>query len=126
MTRWAGLGRNHPLVGVVFSLFLLAFAGIPLTSGFVSKFAVFKAAAEGGAAPLVIVGVIASAIAAYFYVRVIVLMFFTDPPEDAPTVVVPSSLSMATVTLTAAITFMLGALPQPLLDLVNSAHEFVR
>ena len=98
MARWAGLGRNHPLVGVVFSLFLLAFAGIPLTSGFVSKFAVFKAAAEGGAAPLVIVGVIASAIAAYFYVRVIVLMFFTDPPDDAPTVVVPSSLSMATVT----------------------------
>ena len=84
MSRWAGLGRRHPLVGVVFSLFLLAFAGIPLTSGFVSKFAVFKAAGEGGATPLVIVGVCASAIAAYFYVRVIVLMFFTDPPEDAP------------------------------------------
>ena len=84
MARWAGLGRRYPLVGVVFSLFLLAFAGIPLTSGFVSKFAVFKAAAEGGAMPLVIVGVIASAVAAYFYVRVIVLMFFTDPPEDAP------------------------------------------
>jgi NADH-quinone oxidoreductase subunit N len=125
MARWAGLGRNHPLVGVVFSLFLLAFAGIPLTSGFVSKFAVFKAAAEGGAAPLVIVGVVASAIAAYFYVRVIVLMFFTDPPEDAPTVVVPSSLSMATVTITAAITLMLGALPQPLLDLANNANHFL-
>ena len=40
-----------PLVGIVFSLFLLAFAGIPLTSGFVSKFAVFKAAGEGGAHP---------------------------------------------------------------------------
>ncbi len=126
MARWAGLGRNHPLVGVVFSLFLLAFAGIPLTSGFVSKFAVFKAAAEGGAAPLVIVGVIASAIAAYFYVRVIVLMFFTDPPDDAPTVVVPSSLSMATVTITAAITLVLGALPQPLLDLANNANQFLR
>ena len=57
MARWAGLGRRYPLVGVVFSLFLLAFAGIPLTSGFVSKFAVFKAAGEGGAIPLVIVGV---------------------------------------------------------------------
>ena len=34
MARWAGLGRRYPLVGVVFSLFLLAFAGIPLTSGF--------------------------------------------------------------------------------------------
>ena len=61
MARWAGLGRRYPIVGIVFSLFLLAFAGIPLTSGFVSKFAVFKAAGEGGAIPLVIVGVIASA-----------------------------------------------------------------
>ncbi|MDT5077595.1 MAG: NADH-quinone oxidoreductase subunit [Mycobacterium sp.] len=126
MSKWAGLGRQHPLVGVVFSLFLLAFAGIPLTSGFVSKFAVFKAAAEGGAAPLVIVGVIASAVAAYFYVRVIVLMFFTDPPEDAPTIIVPTALSTATITLTAAITLLLGALPQPLLDLANHANQFLR
>jgi NADH-quinone oxidoreductase subunit N len=65
-------------------------------------------------------------VAAYFYVRVIVLMFFTEPPEDPPTVVVPSSLSMATVTLSAAITLALGALPQPLLDLANSAAGFVR
>ena len=126
MARWAGLGRRYPIVGIVFSLFLLAFAGIPLTSGFVSKFAVFKAAGEGGAIPLVIVGVIASAIAAYFYVRVIVLMFFTEPPDDAPDVVVPSILSTAVVTITAAITFALGALPQPLLDLANIADQFVR
>ncbi len=73
-----------------------------------------------------IVGVCASAVAAYFYVRVIVLLFFTDPPEDGPpTVVVPSALSMATVTLSAAITLALGALPQPILDLVNSANHFV-
>lgn len=126
MAHWAGLGRRSPLVGVVFSLFLLAFAGIPLTSGFVSKFAVFKAAGQGGAIPLVIVGVVASAIAAYFYVRVIVLMFFTEPPEDAAEVVTPSSLSIATVTVTAAMTFALGALPQPLLDLVDRTAQFLR
>jgi NADH-quinone oxidoreductase subunit N len=126
LAQWAGLGRRYPVIGVVFSLYLLAFAGIPLTSGFVSKFAVFKAAAEGGAGPLVIVGVIASAVAAYFYVRVIVLMFFTDPPEDAPVVVVPSLLTTGAVTVTAAVTFALGALPQPLLDLVNQAQQFVR
>jgi NADH-quinone oxidoreductase subunit N len=126
LSQWAGLGRRYPVVGVTFSLFLLAFAGIPLTSGFVSKFAVFKAAAEGGAAPLVVVGVIASAVAVYFYVRVIVLMFFTDPPENPPVVVVPSMLTAAAVTLTAAVTFALGALPQPLLDLVNDAQQFVR
>lgn len=125
LAQWAGLGRRYPLVGVVFSLFLLAFAGIPLTSGFVSKFAVFKAAGEGGAIPLVIVGVIASAIAAYFYVRVIVLMFFTEPPDDAPVVVNPSSLTVATVTVTAAVTFALGALPQPLLDLAGDSALFL-
>ena len=126
MARWAGLGRRYPVVSVVFSLFLLAFAGIPLTSGFVSKFAVFKAAGEGGAIPLVVVGVIASAVAAYFYVRVIVLMFFTEPPDDAPDVVVPSFLTTAVVTVTAAVTFALGALPQPLLDLANAADQFLR
>lgn len=125
MARWAGLGRRYPLVGVVFSLFLLAFAGIPLTSGFVAKFAVFKAAAQGGAIPLVVIGVIASAIAAYFYVRVIVLMFFTDPPDDPPTVVVPSELTTAAITVTAAVTVALGALPQPLLDLANNADRFL-
>jgi NADH-quinone oxidoreductase subunit N len=125
LSRWAGLGRRYPVVGIVFSLFLLAFAGIPLTSGFVSKFAVFKAAGEGGAIPLVVIGVIASAVAAYFYVRVIVLMFFTEPPDDAPAVVVPSALSTAVVTITAAITFALGALPQPLLDLANTANQFL-
>ncbi|KGI67476.1 NADH-quinone oxidoreductase subunit NuoN [Mycolicibacterium rufum] len=125
LARWAGLGKRYPLVGIVFSLFLLAFAGIPLTSGFVSKFAVFKAAGEGGAIPLVVVGVIASAIAAYFYVRVIVLMFFTDRPDDAPTVVVPSAMTTAVVAVTAAVTFLLGALPQPLLDLANAANRFL-
>lgn len=125
MTRWAGLGRRNPIVGVMFSLFLLAFAGIPLTSGFVSKFAVFKAAAEGGAAPLVIVGVIASGVAAYFYVRVILLMFFTDPTDDTPHVVVPGALSKAAIAVCAAVTVLLGIAPQPVFDLVEAATWFV-
>ena len=79
LSKWAGLGKRSPLVAGIFAFFLLAFAGIPLTSGFIGKFAVFQAAIAGGALPLVIVGVLASAIAAFFYVRVIVLMFFSDP-----------------------------------------------
>jgi NADH-quinone oxidoreductase subunit N len=105
-------------------MFLLAFAGIPLTSGFVSKFAVFKAAAQGGAVPLVIIGVIASGVAAYFYVRVIVLMFFTDPPADELHVVMPSIWSKAAIAVCAAVTIGLGVFPQPLLDLVERAAQF--
>lgn len=76
LSQWAGLGRSSPALAVTFALFLLSFAGIPLTAGFIGKFAVFSAAVEGGAWPLAVVGVLSSAAAAFFYVRIIVLMFF--------------------------------------------------
>ncbi|WP_315098120.1 NADH-quinone oxidoreductase subunit NuoN [uncultured Cellulomonas sp.] len=79
LSQWAGLGRTHPLLALTFALFLLSFAGIPLTAGFAGKFAVFSAAVEGGAWQLALVGVLASAAAVFFYVRIIVLMFFTEP-----------------------------------------------
>ncbi|WP_329540803.1 NADH-quinone oxidoreductase subunit NuoN [Streptomyces sp. NBC_01358] len=126
LSKWAGLGRRSPLVAAVFAVFLLAFAGIPLTSGFSGKFAVFKAAAEGGASGLVVVGVISSAIAAFFYIRVIVLMFFSEPKADGPTVAVPSPLTMTTIAVGVAVTLVLGLAPQYFLDLASQAGVFVR
>jgi len=79
LSQWAGLGRSNPALALVFALFLLSFAGIPLTAGFAGKFAVFSAAIEGGAWPLALLGVLSSSAAAFFYVRIIVLMFFTEP-----------------------------------------------
>ncbi len=125
LASWAGLGRRSPWLATVFALFLLSFAGIPLTSGFVSKFAVFTAASSGGFASLVIVGVISSAIAAFFYIRVIVLMFFTDEPDDAPQIVGPP-LTSTVIAVSAAATLVLGIVPQPLLDLAERAAVFVR
>jgi NADH-quinone oxidoreductase subunit N len=126
LSRWAGLGRRSPLVAGVFALFLLALAGIPLTSGFTGKFAVFSAAVSGGATPLVVVGAIASAVAAFFYVRVIVLMFFAEPLPDGPVVVVPGSATAAALAVAAAVTVVLGVFPQPVLDLANHAVPFLR
>lgn len=57
LSRWAGLGKRSPFYAGVFTFILLAFAGIPLTSGFTSKFAVFGPALDGGQAWLVIAGV---------------------------------------------------------------------
>lgn len=125
MSAWAGLGRRSPWLASIFALFLLSFAGIPLTSGFVSKFAVFQAAASSGASWLVVVGVVCSAIAAYFYIRVIVLMFFTDPADDAPQIVSPP-ITSTVVALTAAATLVLGIFPQPLFDIADRATTFVR
>jgi NADH-quinone oxidoreductase subunit N len=125
LSHWAGLGQRDPVVGLLFSMFLLAFAGIPLTSGFIGKLAVFQAAANGGAVPLVIIGVIASAVAAYFYVRVIVLMFFTEPHAEPVHVVMPGFFSKAAIAACAVVTIGLGVFPQPLLDLVRQASQFL-
>jgi NADH-quinone oxidoreductase subunit N len=126
LSQWAGLGRRSPVVAGVFAFFLLALAGIPLTSGFTSKFGVFKAASESGAGVLVVIGVVASAIAAFFYVRVIVLMFFSDPQVDGPTVAVPSVLTTIAVALGVAVTVVLGVAPSPVLDLTQQASQFIR
>jgi len=126
LSRWAGLGRRSPLVAGAFALFLLALAGIPLTSGFIGKFGVFAAAAASGATPLVVVGVVSSAVAAFFYVRVIVLMFFSDPVADGPQVAAPSVLSGIVIGLGVAMTVVLGILPQPALNLTQAAALFIR
>ncbi len=126
LSSWAGLGRRSPLVAGVFAFFLLALAGIPLTSGFMGKYAVFVAASRSGATALVIVGVVTSAIAAFFYVRVIVLMFFQNPAADGPTVAVPGALTSGAIVLGLAVTVVLGVFPQPVLDLASRAALFVR
>jgi proton-translocating NADH-quinone oxidoreductase chain N len=127
LSRWAGLGRRSPVVASIFALFLIAFAGIPLTSGFTGKFAVFQAAIASGETALVIVGVLSSAIAAFFYVRVIVLMFFSDPVPNGPEVVVPSVFTGTAVGLGVAATVFLGIVPEPVLSLASHAanHLFV-
>jgi NADH-quinone oxidoreductase subunit N len=126
LSSWAGLGRRSPLLAGTFAFFLLALAGIPLTSGFTGKFAVFFAAWSAGAGALVIVGVVTSAIAAFFYVRVIVLMFFQEPAADGPTVAVPGLFTSGALVLGLAVTVVLGVFPQPLLDLASRAALFVR
>jgi NADH-quinone oxidoreductase subunit N len=126
LTRWAGLGREAPLLAGVFAFFLLAFAGIPLTSGFIGKWTVFAAAWAGGAWPLVVVAVVMSAVAAFFYVRVIVAMFFSDPVGTAPAVAVPSMLTTMVIAVTALATVALGVVPGPVLELAQQAGAFVR
>jgi proton-translocating NADH-quinone oxidoreductase chain N len=121
LSHWAGLGKRSPLVAGTFAFFLIAFAGIPLTSGFTGKFAVFQAAIGGGALPLVIIGVLSSAILAFPYVRVIVLMFFSDPAPQGPAVVRPSIFTGTAVALGAVITLVLGIVPGPLLSLASHA-----
>ncbi|WP_029663532.1 NADH-quinone oxidoreductase subunit NuoN [Cellulomonas sp. KRMCY2] len=128
LSQWSGLGQRHPLLAGSFALFLLSFAGIPLTAGFIGKFAVFSAAVEGGLTWLVVVGVVVSAASVFFYVRLIVLMFFTDPvgtPGESTTVVRSEGFTTVAIALGVLATVALGVLPSPLLDLLADAAKFI-
>ncbi|HWS38899.1 MAG TPA: NADH-quinone oxidoreductase subunit NuoN [Actinoplanes sp.] len=126
LSRWAGIGRKSPLLAGVFTFLLMAFAGIPLTSGFTSKFAVFGAAVEGGQTWLVIFGVISSMLLAFPYLRVVVLMWHSEPSETTPAVSIPGFLTSAVLALGVIVTVALGVAPAPLIDLTREAAQFVR
>ncbi|WP_040684330.1 NADH-quinone oxidoreductase subunit NuoN [Nocardiopsis halotolerans] len=123
LDRWAGLGRRSPALAGALALFLLAFAGIPLTSGFIGKFAVFEAAVSAGAVPLVVVGVLSSAVTAFFYVRIIVVMFFRDPEGEGPTVVRAGAATGGVIAIGVAATLLLGVYPGALLDTLLPSPE---
>ena len=126
LNRWKGLGKRSPWLAATFAGFLLAFAGIPLTSGFIGKFSIFSAAYESGAKGVVIAGVLSSAVAAFFYIRVIVLMFFTDPVQDGTSVELPSVLTRITIVFSILVTIALGVYPAPLLNFITQLATFIR
>jgi NADH-quinone oxidoreductase subunit N len=126
--RWAGLGRRSPIVAGVFAFFLLSMAGIPLTAGFVGKWAVFTVAMSAGAWPVVVVAIASSIFAVYFYIRHIRLMFFDVPTEgvEVASVTRSSWLTTTTIAVGALGTLVLGVVPGPLLQLAADAGQFIR
>lgn len=126
INRWVGLGKKSPLVAAVFSLFLLSFAGIPLTSGFVGKFAIFSAAYESGNIYLVVAGVFSSAIAVFFYLRLILMLFFAGGTNGSVSVVIPSVLTRIAISISAIATVVLGLAPSLLLDVAQNFAYFLR
>lgn len=126
LNRWIGLGKKSPFIAGMFVLFLLSFAGIPLTSGFIGKFSLFNAAYETGNITVVVVGVLASAVAAFFYLRIVVMLFFTEPTNDSVTVVIPSIMTRFAITFCALVTVVLGVYPSLLLNTTQTFANFLK
>jgi NADH-quinone oxidoreductase subunit N len=116
--QYRGLGRRSPVLAGSFTVLLLALAGIPLTSGFVAKFAVLSDAWAADYQWLVVVAVLASVIALAFYIRVIVVMYMDDSEDPALPVVATVRLVLG---LAVAATLLFGVFPGSLLDLAADA-----
>ncbi|WP_073996697.1 NADH-quinone oxidoreductase subunit NuoN [Arcanobacterium urinimassiliense] len=118
LASWAGLGKRSPLLAAAMTIFLLSFAGIPLTAGFIGKFEVFKAGVAGGATILVVIAVLASVATAFFYFRILQLMFFTEPAENVQ-IVKSAGFSIAAIVAAAILVLGLGIFPDLLLGIVQ-------
>jgi NADH-quinone oxidoreductase subunit N len=119
---YAGLGYKYPLTAAAMSFFLLSLAGIPVTSGFMSKFFVFSAAIKSKYYWLVFIALLNSAVAAYYYIKIIVNMYMVDNTDNAtvssahPLVLRVTSASVIVIIICLAFSLLLGILPQPFIN----------
>ena len=126
-----GLVRTHPLLAVLFGLFLTALAGLPPgVAGLFAKVVVLRAAVHGHVTWLAIVAAVNAVIGLAYYLRVTALLFAPAGDDEArPALPVPvrRSLTVAgALGLTAAVTVALSVDPQPLLDAASTAAESLR
>jgi len=123
LEAFRGLSRTRPLLALALTIFLLAQAGVPLTTGFVAKFGVIAAAVDAESYVLAVIAMLASVIAAYLYLRIIVSMYLADPQgdeEQQPVVRVPFSAGLG-LALTLSFTVVVGFVPWWLVDYARDA-----
>jgi NADH-quinone oxidoreductase subunit N len=119
------MGWERPFLGVAMWVFMLGFAGFPLTGGFVAKFYAFSAAYDRGWVWLMIVGIAATLVSLYYYLGIVRAMYFREsselqlqpaggsPPREA-------TLQIG-VALALAVTIGTFFAVQPLIDIARDA-----
>ncbi len=129
LADYRGLASARPVLAGLFTLFLLAQAGVPFTGGFVAKLSVFSAAIDVGQYWLAIVGMLAAVIGAFVYLR-IVLAMYAPPDDDAdeaargPRIVIDAGTGLALSLAAGAIVF-LGVVPGIVLDFAHAATQLL-
>jgi NADH-quinone oxidoreductase subunit N len=133
LTDYRGLASARPVLAGLFTLFLLAQAGVPFTGGFVAKLSVFSAAIDVGQYWLAVVGMVTAVIGAFVYLRIVLAMY--APPDEGvaeeeaatpagPRIVVDAGTGVALTIAAGAIVF-LGVVPGVMLDFAHAATQLL-
>jgi NADH-quinone oxidoreductase subunit N len=120
LESYRGLGRQRPVLALALTVFLLAQAGVPLTSGFVAKFSVITAAADANSYAIAIAAMLAAVIGAFLYLRIIVSMFLEEGEATGDRVTVPFGAGLA-IALAAGFTLVVGFFPGWLWSIARDA-----
>lgn len=111
MKDFAGLGVRNGAVAAAMALCLFSLAGTPPLGGFFAKFALFKAAVDGGFAWLALVALITTVVSVGYYLKIASNMYgnivTSDAGEGVPDA--PAGRLVVAPALTAAIVICAGA-----------------
>ena len=121
--RYSGIGYKYPFIAASMAFFLLSFAGIPVTSGFMGKFYVFSSAVKSGYNWLVVIALLNSAFAAFYYIKIIVKMYMPDKESvDVIRGAIDDGL-MITIIICLILTLLMGVYPQIFINFANNSAD---
>jgi len=123
LDAFKGVAKTNPVFALGFTVLLLAQAGVPLTSGFVAKFGVIRAAVSTESYVLAVLAMVSAVIAAYLYLRIMVSMWLSDSSSPRISLGLAARLTMV---VTVAITVVLGVLPTFVLRLSDTLTTLAR
>ena len=125
LKAFRGFGKRRPAVALALTVFLLAQAGVPLTSGFIAKWGVIQAAVEQESYAIGIIAMLAATIAAFLYLRIMVSVWIEPGGEATEQEAVPFSTGFA-IAVSAAFTLLVGIWPNWLLDAADTVNQYAR
>jgi len=122
LTDYRGLSRSNPGLSLALTMFLLAQAGVPFTTGFFAKFYAVAAAVGSRQTWLALLAMVSAVIAAFLYLRVIIAMYLRETDQPATgRITVPFGAKLA-LGVCLVITIGVGIVPGVFL---NPAREAV-
>jgi NADH-quinone oxidoreductase subunit N len=125
LDAFKGLAARRPSLAIALTVFLLAQAGVPLTSGFVAKFGVIRAAVEQRSYAIGIIAMVSAVIAAFLYLRIMVNVWLQPADDKVAPEPVPFTSAIA-ITAAAAFTLFVGVWPGWLLDATDTVTQYAR
>ena len=125
LEAFAGLAKRRPALALALTVFLLAQAGVPFTSGFVAKWGVVQAAVQEESYAIAIIAMVAATVAAFLYLRIMVKTWLEPGADGAEREPVPFASGLA-VALAAAFTLFVGVWPNWVLEAADQVAIYAR
>jgi NADH-quinone oxidoreductase subunit N len=127
---YRGLSRSRPAVAFALTVFLLAQAGVPFTSGFFAKFYVINAAVDAGSVWLAVIAMVSTVISAFLYLRITVSLYMSEPEggeagaaagrRAGPQIAVPAAAGVV-LAVCLIVTIVVGVWPGSVAEVARDA-----